>query len=72
MPVAGLATMGLVIYNLYEWLSNSAYGVNNHDSLVFMGLLVSSRHRGLCGCRALIRKRQGIDLGLVNKEIPVE
>ena len=39
VPVAGLATMGLIIYNLYEWLSNAAYGVNNHGSLVFMGLL---------------------------------
>jgi len=71
VPVAGLATMGLIIYNLYEWMSNSAYGVNNHGSLVFMGLLYLLAIVVYVGAR-LIRKRQGIDLGLINKEIPVE
>ena len=71
VPVAGLATMGLIIYNLYEWLSNSAYGVNNHGSLVFMALLYVLAIVVYIAAR-LIRKRQGIDLGLINKEIPVE
>jgi amino acid transporter len=71
VPVAGLATMGLVIYNLYEWLSNSAFGVNNGGSLVFMGLLYVLAIVVYVVAR-LIRKRQGIDLGLINKQIPVE
>jgi APA family basic amino acid/polyamine antiporter len=71
VPVAGLATMGLVIYNLIEWMSNSAYGVNNRGSLVFMALLYVLAI-ALYVVARLVRKRQGIDLGLINKEIPVE
>jgi basic amino acid/polyamine antiporter, APA family len=71
VPVSGLITMGLLIFCLVEWFSNDLYFVNNNSSLVYMGamyvlaivLYISAR---------LIRSRQGIDLGLINKEIPVE
>jgi basic amino acid/polyamine antiporter, APA family len=71
VPVAGWITIGLLGFDLYEWLTNANYGVNNRDSLYYMGamyvlaivLYVSAR---------VIRRRQGIDLGLINKEIPVE
>ncbi len=71
VPVAGVITIGLLVFNLYEWLSNSLYFVNSRDSLYYMGgmyvlaivLYVVAR---------LVRSRQGIDLGLINKEIPVE
>jgi len=71
VPVAGVITIALLVYNLYEWLSNSLYGVNKRDSLYYMGgmyllaivLYVVAR---------IVRSRQGIDLGLINKEIPVE
>src|SRR5882762_10370099 len=36
VPAAGLVTIGLIGYCLYEWLSNNAYGVNNNDSLLYM------------------------------------
>jgi basic amino acid/polyamine antiporter, APA family len=71
VPVAGVITIGLLGYNLYEWLTNSAYGVNNHDSLIFMGALYVLAILVYVVAR-LVRARQGIDLGLVNKEIPVE
>jgi amino acid transporter len=71
VPVCGLVTMGLLIYNLVEWLSNSAYGVNNKDSLVFMGIMYALAIVVYVAAR-LVRKRQGIDLSLINKEIPVE
>jgi amino acid transporter len=69
--VGGVVTIGLLVFNLYEWLSNDAYFVNNHDSLYYMGgmyvlaiiIYVIAR---------VVRARQGIDLGLINKEIPVE
>jgi amino acid transporter len=71
VPVAGVITIALLVYNLYEWLSNDLYGVNKHDSLYYMGgmyvlaivIYVIAR---------VVRSRQGIDLGLINKEIPVE
>jgi APA family basic amino acid/polyamine antiporter len=71
VPIAGLVTMSLIIYNLWEWMTNSAYGVNNKGSLVFMGLLYLLAVVVYVVAR-LIRKSQGIDLGLINKEIPVE
>src|ERR1022692_2453091 len=71
VPVAGVITIGLLGFNLYEWLSNKLYFVNSRDSLYYMGAMyvlaiivfVSSK---------IIRNRQGIDLSLINKEIPVE
>ncbi|MGH9020893.1 MAG: APC family permease, partial [Acidimicrobiales bacterium] len=71
VPLAGLVTMGLIIYNLYEWMTNSAYGVNNHGSLVFMAAMYLLAIVVYVLAR-IIRARQGIDLGLINKEIPVE
>ena len=71
VPLCGLVTMGLIIYDLVEWLSNSAYGVNSTDSLVFMGIMYALAITVYITAR-LVRKRQGIDLALINKEIPVE
>ncbi len=71
VPVAGVVTIGLLGYNLFEWLWNDAYGVNNHGSLVFMGILYVLAIAVYVVAR-VVRSRQGIDLGLVNKEIPVE
>ncbi len=71
VPVAGLITIGLLVFNLYEWLSNDLYFVNSHDSLYYMaGMYVLAIV--IYVAARIIRKRQGIDLGLINKEIPVE
>ncbi|SRR6266487_1348311 len=71
VPVAGVVTIGLLGYNLYEWLTNSLYGVNNTKSLYFVaGMYVLAVVLYLVA--RLVRSRQGIDLGLINKEIPVE
>jgi amino acid transporter len=71
VPAAGVVTIGLIGYCLYEWLSNSAYGVNNNDSLIYMGAMYVLALIIYVGAR-IIRNRQGIDLSLINKEIPVE
>jgi amino acid transporter len=71
VPAAGVITIGLLVFNLVEWFSNSLYFVNNKSSLIFMAamyvlaIIVYSTAR-------IVRRRQGIDLGLINKEIPVE
>ena len=52
-------------------LSNSAYGVNNNDSLIYMGAMYLLA-LVIYGTARVIRSRQGIDLSLINKEIPVE
>jgi APA family basic amino acid/polyamine antiporter len=71
VPVSGLITIGLLGFNLYEWLDNGAYGVNNHSSLIFMAAMYVLAIVLFVVAR-LVRRRQGIDLGLINKEIPVE
>ena len=71
VPVAGVITIALLVFNLYEWLSNDAYFVNNHDSLLYMGAMYVLAIVIYVVAR-VVRKRQGIDLGLINKEIPVE
>ncbi len=71
VPVAGLITIGLLGFDLYQWFTNSSYGVNNRDSLYYMGAMYLLAIVLYIAAR-VIRRRQGIDLGLINKEIPVE
>src|ERR1700759_3598792 len=71
VPVGGVITIGLLGYTLYEWLTNDAYFVNNKGSLIYMGAMYVLAILIFVGAR-IIRRRQGIDLSLINKEIPVE
>src|SRR5882757_1851112 len=71
VPVAGLVTIGLIGYSLYEWLSNSLYAVNKPASLIYMACMYVLAIVIYVIAR-LVRSRQGIDLSLINKEIPVE
>jgi len=71
VPVAGVVAIALLVYNLYEWLSNDAYFVNNKGSLIYMGAMYVLAIAIFVGAR-IVRNRQGIDLSLINKEIPVE
>jgi amino acid transporter len=71
VPVAGVITIGLLVFCLYEWLSNANYFVNNKSSLVYMAAMYVLAIVLFVVAR-FVRRRQGIDLGLINKEIPVE
>ena len=71
VPVAGVVTIALLVYNLYEWLSNANYGVNHGGSLIYMAAMYVLAIVIYVIAR-LVRNRQGIDLSLINKEIPVE
>ncbi|HZC41162.1 MAG TPA: APC family permease [Streptosporangiaceae bacterium] len=71
VPVAGVITIGLLGFNLYEWLTNDNYFVNNKTSLIYMGAMYVLAIAIYVIAR-VVRRRQGIDLSLVNKEIPVE
>jgi amino acid transporter len=71
VPVSGVITVGLLVFNLYWGFKDSAYGVNNHGSLLFMLAMYVLAIVVFVVAR-LVRRRQGIDLGLINKEIPVE
>ena len=71
VTISGLVFGGFLAYCGYKWFFTSAYGVNHTSSLRYMPALyvlaiviyVISR---------IVRRREGIDLGMVNSEIPVE
>ena len=71
VPVAGVVTIALLVFCLIEWLSNNNYFVNNRSSLIYMGANYALAIVIFVAAR-IIRNRQGIDLSLINKEIPVE
>src|SRR6266851_6315476 len=71
VPASGVITIGLLGFNLYEWFSNDLYFVNSTRSRIFMGALYALAIVVYVVAR-FVRSRQGIDLGLINKEIPVE
>lgn len=60
-----------IVFLLYEWATNSAYGVNSIPSAEYvLGLYIAAAV--LYVVMRQYRKRQGIDLHLVYNEIPVE
>jgi amino acid transporter len=63
-----LAYLGFCIY---YWLKDDVYGSNNRDSLIYMGCLYGVALLIYVGSR-IIRRRQGMDLGMVYNEIPTE
>jgi basic amino acid/polyamine antiporter, APA family len=69
------AASGLFIlflgFCLYKWLFDDAYGVNNTDSLIFMGALYALALIIFVAAR-LSRRRQGMDLSMAYGEIPAE
>jgi basic amino acid/polyamine antiporter, APA family len=71
VPVSGVITIGLLGFCLIAWLVNDNYFVNNTDSLIYMGAMYVLAIAVYVIAR-VVRRRQGIDLSLINKEIPVE
>jgi APA family basic amino acid/polyamine antiporter len=67
---SGLAAI-FVGWNIYQWLTNSTYGVNNRTSLIFMGAMYALAIV-IYVMAKLVRHRQGINLKLVYGEIPAE
>jgi amino acid transporter len=60
-----------LVWCLYKWLKDDAYGINNTDSLIFMGCLYALALIIFVGAR-LSRRRQGMDLSMAYGEIPAE
>jgi basic amino acid/polyamine antiporter, APA family len=71
VPAAGWVTIAFLVFDLVEWLTNDNYFVNNKSSLVYMAAMYVLAIILYVVARA-VRRRQGIDLSLINKEIPVE
>jgi basic amino acid/polyamine antiporter, APA family len=71
VPLSGVITIGLLGFCLYEWLAKKIYGVNNSSSLYYM-LAMYVLAIVIYVVARVIRRQQGVDLSLINKEIPVE
>jgi hypothetical protein len=56
---------------LYKWFQDDVYGINNTDSLIFMGAMYVLAIAIYVGSR-VYRRRQGMDLSMVYGEIPAE
>jgi len=71
ITVAAIAFLAFLGFCIYKWLQDGVYGSNNHDSLIYMGCLYAVALAIYVGSR-IVRRRQGMDLGMVYNEIPAE
>ena len=53
------------------WLRDDVYGVNNNDSLIYMGVLYVLAI-AIYAVAAIVRRREGMGLQAVQREIPHE
>jgi APA family basic amino acid/polyamine antiporter len=68
-----LATLlsAFFLFNLYHWLKDDVYGVNNSDSLIYLGVLYGLAI-AIYAVARIARSRQGIGIDKVYDEIPAE
>lgn len=71
ISVAGVVFGAFLAFNLYKWITDSVYGVNNPTSAVYMVVMYVLAVILYIGSK-WYRRRQGIDLDMVYKNIPVE
>jgi hypothetical protein len=71
ISITGAITAIFLGWNLWKWLGDDLYAVNNKTSLWFMGGMYLLALVIYVVAR-VYRARQGIDLSAVHKEIPVE
>jgi len=74
VPVMSIIAAGyaaVLIFTLVMWLKDAVYGVNNSKSLIYLGFLYLGA-LVIWLVAWVTRRRQGMDLETVAKEIPVE
>jgi basic amino acid/polyamine antiporter, APA family len=71
ITVAAIGFLALLVFCLVKWLTDDVYALNDTGSLIYMGALYVVAFAIYLGSR-LLRKRQGIDMAMVHKEIPAE
>jgi len=76
VTISGAVTALFLGWNLYKWMwppasEGNLYGINNVDSLKFMGVMYLLAVVIYIVAK-VYRKSQGIDLGAIHREIPVE
>jgi len=71
ITAAALCFLAILGFALYKWFQDSVYGVNNHSSLIYMGVLYAIALLIYVVSR-VYRRAQGVDLKMVYGEIPAE
>jgi APA family basic amino acid/polyamine antiporter len=71
ISIVGFGSFAFMAYLLAIWLKDSVYGVNNRDSLIYMGILYGIA-LAIYVVSRVVRSRQGLPLERVMGEIPVE
>ena len=71
ISVAGVITIAFLLFNLWKWVTDATYGVNNRQSGVYM-LVLYALALVIYIIARVVRARQGIDLARIHSEIPVE
>ena len=71
ITVTAVGFLALLAFCLYKWLFDDVYALNDSGSLIYMGSLYVVAFL-IYAVSRLWRKRQGIDMAMVHKEIPVE
>jgi basic amino acid/polyamine antiporter, APA family len=71
ITVAAIGFLALLVFCLVKWLTDDVYALNDSGSLIYMGALYVVALGIYLGSR-LLRRRQGIDMAMVHKEIPAE
>jgi basic amino acid/polyamine antiporter, APA family len=71
ITAAAVLFLAFLGFCIYYWLKDAVYGSNNSGSLIYMGCLYGVA-LGIYVVSRIVRKRQGMDLGMVYNEIPVE
>ena len=71
MAVIAAVYVAFLVFNIYLYAKDAIYGVNNTNSAIFMGVLYIAAIV-IWVVAYFVRKRQGMALEAVAKEIPVE
>jgi APA family basic amino acid/polyamine antiporter len=74
VPLVSAAGVGFAVFlvvNLVLWLRDDVYGVNNDDSLLYMGVLYLLAI-AIYVVAVIVRRREGMGLETVQREIPYE
>jgi amino acid transporter len=71
ITVTAIGFLALLVFCLIKWLFDDVYALNDTGSLIYMGSLYVAAFV-IYAVSRVWRKRQGIDMRMVHKEIPVE
>lgn len=71
ITIAGGITTLFLAWMLFKWFTDDLYGINNRQSLVYMGILYALAIV-VYAVAYVVRRAQGINFKAIHREIPVE